>query len=219
MAHTKVYKMAADKLRSSCPYSRKYWTDFDYGLLDQIRIVKRPSKKESTTYNDIIIMLDTESSKDHKPKDRKDIGENHIVVWTISLRAYHHNMVTLYGRKPDEAAQCIKRIHEAMSGKVTVFYIHNLGWDWTFLRRFIMAELGTPKGQLNVKPYYPIYVEFSLNSINILQYEEKCSLIFINKKLLLQNGHLYFNNAHFLKCFIRSLIVPIYPHFSKIFLL
>lgn len=177
MAHTKVYRQAAEKLRASCPYSRKYWTDFDYGLLSQIRTVKRPSKKDPTTYNDIIIMLDTESSKDHIPEHRKDITENHIVIWTISLRAYHHNMVTLYGRRPDECAQCIKLIHESMDAKVTVFYIHYLGWDWTFLRRFIMAELGTPKGQLNVKPYYPIYVEFK-NGIII-----KDSLILAQRKL------------------------------------
>ena len=177
MAHTKVYKMAADKLRSSCPYSLKYWTKFDYGLLSQIRTVKRPSKKESITYNDVIIMLDTESSKDHKPKNRKDIAENHIVVWTISIRAYHYNMVTLYGRTPEECAQCIKKIHESMSGRVTAIYVHNLGWDWTFLRRFIMAEIGTPKGQLNVKPYYPIYVEFK-NGIIL-----KDSLILAQRKL------------------------------------
>ena len=161
MAHTKVYRQAAERLRASCPYSRKYWTDFDYALLDQIRTVKRPSKKgKSKTYNDIIIMLDTESSKDHVPVSRDDIAENHIVIWTISLRAYGSNMVTLWGRRPDECAQCVKQIHEGMSGEVTLFFVHNLGWDWTYLRRFLMAELGTPKGQLNVKPYYPIYIEF-----------------------------------------------------------
>ena len=178
MAHTKVYREAAEKLRTSCPYSRIYWDEFDYGLLDQIRTVKRPSKRDnSKAYNDIIIMLDTESSKDHKPKNRKDIAENHIVVWTISLRAYHHNMVTLYGRSPADAAACIKRIHESMQGDVTVFYVHNLGWDWTFLRQFIMAEIGTPKKQLNVKPYYPINIEFK-NGIIL-----KDSLILAQRKL------------------------------------
>ena len=109
MAHTKVYRQAAEKLRASCPYSRTYWTDWDYSILDQIRTVKRPSKREkSKTYNDIIMMLDTESSKDHRPKDRKDIAENHIVLWTISLRAFHYNMATLYGRRPDEFANVLR---------------------------------------------------------------------------------------------------------------
>ena len=178
MAHTKVYRLAAEKLRASCPYSCIFWEDWDYDILDQIRTVKRPSKKEkSKTYNDIIMMLDTESSKDHKPANRKDIAENHIVIWTLTLRAYHYNMVTLYGRKPSDAAKCLKRIHEAMAGEVTVFYVHNLGWDWTFLRRFIMAEIGTPKNQLNVKPYYPVYIEFKGGIIL------KDSLILAQRKL------------------------------------
>ncbi len=178
MAHTKIYREAAEKLKASCPYSRIYWDQFNYGLLDQIRNIKRPSKRDnSKAYNDIIIMFDTESSKDHKPANRKDICENHLVVWTISLRAYHYNMVTLYGRRPDELARCIKLIHESMQGDVTVFYCHNLGWDWTFCRQFIMAELGTPKKQLNVKPYYPINIEFK-NGIIL-----KDSLILAQRKL------------------------------------
>ena len=60
MAHTRVYREAAETLRASCPYSRTYWTEFDYSILKQIRTLKKPSKKEkSKTYNDIIIMLDT----------------------------------------------------------------------------------------------------------------------------------------------------------------
>lgn len=161
MAHTKIYREAAEKLRTSHPYCRCYWDQWDYNILDLIRTVNKPAKnKKKISYNDILMMFDTESSKDHKPANRKDICENHIVVWTLSLRAYHTNIVTLYGRKPDEAAQCIKRIHEQMQGDVSVFYVHNLGWDWTFERQFLMAELGTPKHQLNVKPYYPVFIEF-----------------------------------------------------------
>ena len=161
MAHTKIYREAAEKLKTSHPYCRCYWDQWDYNILDLIRTVNKPAKnKKKISYNDIIMMFDTESSKDHKPVNRKDICENHIVVWTLSLRAYHTNIVTLYGRKPDEAALCIKKIHEQMQGDVSVFYVHNLGWDWTFERQFLMAELGTPKHQLNVKPYYPVFIEF-----------------------------------------------------------
>ena len=161
MAHTKIYREASEKLRASHPYCRCYWDQWDYSILDLIRTVNKPTKnKKKISYNDIIMMFDTESSKDHKPANRKDICENHLVVWTLSLRAYHTNIVTLYGRRPDEAALCIKKIHEQMRGDVSVFYVHNLGWDWTFERQFLMAELGTPKHQLNVKPYYPVFIEF-----------------------------------------------------------
>ena len=180
MAHTKIYREAAAKLQASCPYSRCYWDQWDYFHLDLIRTVTKPSKKKNKkkdTYNDVIMMFDTESSKDHKPANRSDICENHIVIWTLSIRAYHYNIVTLYGRRPDELAVCIKRVHESMKGLISVFYCHNLGWDWTFERQFIMAEIGTPKNQLNVKPYYPVYIEFK-NGIIL-----KDSLILAQRKL------------------------------------
>lgn len=178
MAHTKIYREAAAKLQALHPYQRVYWDQFNFDVLDLIRTVNRPSKnKKKTSYNDIIMMFDTESSKDHKPKNRKDICENHLVVWTLSIRAYHTNIVTLYGRRPDELAMCIKRIHASLHGDISVFYCHNLGWDWTFCRQFIMAELGTPKSQLNVKPYYPIYIEFKGGIIL------KDSLILAQRKL------------------------------------
>lgn len=178
MAHTKVYREAQERLRASCPYKRIFWDKWDYSNLQLIRTLKRPSKREkSKTYNDVIMMADTETSKDHKPKHRKDICENHLVIWTLSLRAYHTNMVTLYGRSPEDLPRCIQKIMDAMSGEVTVLYIHNLGYDWTFLRRFFMAEFGTPKNQLNIKPYYPLFIEFK-NGLIL-----KDSLILAQRKL------------------------------------
>ena len=177
MAHTKVWKDAADKLRASCPYSLQFWDQFDYFILNQIRTVSRPSKKEKTTYNDVIMMADTETSKDHIPEHKKDIFENHIVCWSLAIRAFEYNIVTLYGRYPEDFPKCVKKIMDAMDGDKTILYFHNLGYDWTFLRRFIMADFGTPKGQLNIKPYYPVYIEFK-NGLVI-----KDSLILAQRKL------------------------------------
>lgn len=177
MTHTKIYRDARDKLIASCPYSMTFFKDWDYSILNQIRTVKRPSKKESITYNDVIIMGDTETSKDHKPKNKKDICENHVCAWTISIRAYEYNLCTLYGTRPDDFASCVRMILEQMEGMKTVLYFHNAGYDWTFLRRFLMAEFGTPKGQLNIKPYYPVYIEFK-NGLII-----KDSLILAQRKL------------------------------------
>lgn len=178
MAHTKVYRQAQEQIRASCPYSRTYWENWDYDILSLIRTLKKPSQSDKgKSYNDIIIMADTESSKDHKPKHRKDISENHLVIWTITLRAYHTNLVTLYGRNPEHFPVCVFRIMQHMAGDKTFLFIHNLGWDWTFLRRFIMAEYGPPKNQLNVKPYYPLFIEFN-NGLMI-----RDSLILAQRKL------------------------------------
>ena len=43
-------------------YKMLYWEDFDFSLLKHI-IVKRRSNKSQTTYNNVIIMADTETSK------------------------------------------------------------------------------------------------------------------------------------------------------------
>jgi len=178
MAHTKIYREAQEKLRASCHYSRKYWQDWDYDHLSLIRTLKKSTKRDKGfTYNDVIIGADTESSKDHKPKNRKDICENHLVIWTVTIRAYHTNLVTLYGRNPMDFPKCIQKIMDHMEGTRTILFIHNLGWDWTFLRRFIMAEYGTPKNQLNVKPYYPLFIEFA-NGLMI-----RDSLILAQRKL------------------------------------
>ena len=43
-------------------YKMLYWEDFDFSLLKHI-IVKSRSNKSQTTYNNVIIMADTETSK------------------------------------------------------------------------------------------------------------------------------------------------------------
>lgn len=178
MAHTKIYKEAQARLITSCPYTMSFYLEWDYSILKQIRTVKRASKRgDATTYNDVIIMGDTETSKDHLPKNKKDICENHVCAWTISIRAYEYNIVTLWGKKPNDFVECVSFILNELEGEKTVLYFHNLGYDWTFLRRFIMAEFGTPKGQLNIKPYYPVYIEFK-NGLII-----KDSLILAQRKL------------------------------------
>lgn len=178
MAHTKIYREAAEALKAASPYSVSYWDSWDYKALEHIRTLKKPTRRDKgKTYNDIIIMADTESSKDHKPKHRKDICENHLVIWTITLRAYHYNIVTLYGRNPEHFSLCVQKIMDEMAGDLTIMYFHNLGWDWTYLRRFIMADFGTPKNQLNIKPYYPLFIEFN-NGLMI-----RDSLVLAQRKL------------------------------------
>ena len=71
--------------------------------------------------------------------------ENHVCLWTISLRAYHKNIVTLYGFKPSNMIECMTKIHESMPGKRTVFYFHNWAYDKVFLQKFMYQKWGFPK--------------------------------------------------------------------------
>ena len=62
-------------------YKMCYWDKFKFERLSNIMYVKRAGRNDNDTYNDCIIMFDTETSK----KDPAVIGENHVVAFTVSI--------------------------------------------------------------------------------------------------------------------------------------
>lgn len=136
---------------STIKYRMCEYRTFDYSILSNILYLRRPGRSNSKTYNDIIIMADTETSKKNNGTEH-----NHVVVWTISLRAYGHNIVTLYGRTPSEFTDCVSMICSAMRGHYTIIYFHNLSYDYVFLRKFLFRDYGYPDKQLNTKSHYPV---------------------------------------------------------------
>lgn len=86
--------------------------------------------------------------------------DNHVVIWTLSIRLFNLNIATLYGRKPSELTDCIKRILEVLEGNKTFMYIFNMSYDYVFLRKFFNRDFGLPVKQLNVKPHYPVSIEY-----------------------------------------------------------
>ena len=165
MARTKQQnkKRDADKYFSKVKYQRSFWSDYDYTVLDHIPYVTRKGKGNNLTWNDVIIMLDTETSKtDEKIQlaNGNYVNRNIIVMFTISIRCCNRNIVTLWGKKPSDCIRCMQKIINRLDGNITPFYAHNLPYDWTFLRKFMFRQWGTPTKQLNVKSHYPIYIEF-----------------------------------------------------------
>lgn len=158
-------------LASNWDYTMCYWSEFDYRILQNC-IYKKYNRWNTSTCNDITIMLDTETSKKHenryltvyhKNKEPEEVYQpdhNHIVIWTITIRLFNIDIATIYGRKPSECVQAIKCMLENLKGDFTHIYVHNLGYDWTFLRRFFIKEWGFPTEQLNVKSHYPISIKF-----------------------------------------------------------
>ena len=146
-------------------YKYCYYLNFDYSKLNKTLSRKKNGSRSKITYSETYIMFDTESSKDHfteYDKDGKAITqENHICAWTISIRAFHENIVTLRGNKPSEAVHAISLIRNNIGADVVYIFVHNLPWDWMFMRRFLMREFGEPKKQLNVKSHYPITIQFN----------------------------------------------------------
>lgn len=137
-------------------YSFRFWRFFDYEIFNKISYCRRGGKGKGDSFNDVIIMLDTETSKERPG----EICPNYVVAWTMSVRGYGMNIVTLYGTRPSECVNAINSMIMNMPGDKTIIYVHNLSYDWVFLRKFFLREWGTPIHQLNVKPHYPLFIEF-----------------------------------------------------------
>lgn len=172
MNRQQLYKIR-QKFWDKWKYNFIFWDRFNYDYLSNIMYIKRAGRNENDTYNDCIIMFDTETSK----KKADEVGENHVVAFTVSIRAFDKNIVTLWGRRPDDLVKCLIQIHEAMAGQHTIYYCHNYPYDYVFIRKFLLQELGTPEKALNVKPHYPILMAFK-NGIII-----KDSLVLSQKSL------------------------------------
>ena len=137
-------------------YIRCFYAFFDYKTLNKITTITRTSKKKKELFNNVIIMLDTETSR----KTKEPGNANHICAFSIAIRFKHQNICTLWGHKPSECIECINMILAAMPGEKTIMYVHNLAYDYVFLRKFLFKEYGKPTRYLNVKPHYPIFFEF-----------------------------------------------------------
>ena len=172
MNRQQLYKYR-EKFWNKWNYNFIFWDKFNYDYLSNIMYIKRAGRNDNDTYNDCIIMFDTETSK----KNPDVVGENHVVAFTVSIRAFNKNIVTLWGRRPDDLVTCLIKIHEAMAGEHTIFYCHNYSYDYVFIRKFLLQKLGTPLKALNVKSHYPILMIFK-NGMII-----KDSLILAQKSL------------------------------------
>lgn len=138
------------------PYQFVFYDEYNYSILQNIMYTKKPGRN-SFSLSDAIIMLDTETSKSIPDI----VCENYVVAWTISIRTFHKNIVTLYGNKPSQCMECIQLLIDNIPGDKLYIYIFNASYDWTFLKRFFLNRFGYPIKQLNTKPHYPVYIEFN----------------------------------------------------------
>ena len=133
-------------------------------ILKFAETVRRAGRGSNDLYNDLIIGADTETSKTG-PDEFDETGryipqENIVVAWTISIRCESGNICTIWGLKPSEMMKFIKELHETLEGEKTIFYWHNMAYDFWFLQKFCVRTFGVPVKQLNTKPHYPVTIEF-----------------------------------------------------------
>ncbi|MBO7733493.1 MAG: hypothetical protein J6S67_13095 [Methanobrevibacter sp.] len=156
MTKKELERIRGQYLAEHHKYKMMHWEDFDYKILSNIMYTKKTGGRDNRSYSDAIIMADTETSKKYKTKQY----HNHVCAWTISIRAFDMNIVTLYGHKPTTFVTCLSRIRKALQGDFMVVYFHNLPYDWPFLELFLMEEYGRPHQQLNIKSHYPLFITF-----------------------------------------------------------
>lgn len=138
-------------------YNMIQWDKFDYKILNNVMYSRRSGRGENDTWADCIIMADTETSR----KNRKKSGHNHICAWTLSIRFFQMNICTIYGTAPDEFVLCLQKIRDNINADNIILFFHNLPYDYVFLRKFLFEQFGRPTKQLNIKPHYPLFVNFA----------------------------------------------------------
>lgn len=154
MLYRDVY-LLREKYFQKHEYVCTYFRDFDYGILNKVMYIRKPGQHEQEI-SDCIMMLDTETSKSVSG----EVCENYVVAWSLSIRAFHVNICTLYGNKPSECIECLNMVMDHLSGNQYYIYVYNLSYDWVFLRKFLIREYDIPCRQLNTKSHYPIYIQF-----------------------------------------------------------
>ena len=183
MTRQELYARKEKKLKQ-IKYKYCFYDDYNYKILKNI-CYKTKFSVHNNTYNDCIMMIDTETSKskhnktyvDSKGRLKYEPVDNYVVAWTLSIRAVSHNICTLYGRTPTELVECLNRILDIFQGEETYIYVHNLSYDWWFIRKFLFQAWHLPTYQLNTKSHYPVLIEFE-NGVKL-----KDSLILAQRSL------------------------------------
>ena len=146
----------------------------EYGLLG-IKLSKNSTLSIDSYYSDLVLEYpylfeeqyneadEVEAMADYLERNAppEEILDNYIVAFTISIRAFGLNMVTLYGHNPKDLAECLQRIRENIEADTMPVYVHNLAYDWQFMRQFLFERFDTPDKQLNVKSHTPLFIHFS----------------------------------------------------------
>lgn len=163
MRYSDIEARRARRVLRDFSYSYTYYINWDYSILSEI-LTRKKNGKKSATYSEAWIMIDTETSKEAEPtytgSGQMRTQQNHVCAWTCSIRAFRINLCTLRGSKPTELVHCLKIIREKIKAGKLYIFVHNLSYDWIFLRRFLMEEFGDPINQLNIKSHVPLTIEF-----------------------------------------------------------
>ena len=124
-----IEELRQEKAKAFPEYRCIKWERYKFSELKNIMYVRRSGRGDNDTYNDCIIMADTETSKEKAGT----IGANHVCAFTISIRAFNKNIVTLYGTRPSELVKCFNKIRNGATLwtlHITLIFLARL-LEWT----------------------------------------------------------------------------------------
>lgn len=118
--------------------------------------------------NQLYVMIDIETSKSHPDtwqidktgKRIFDPNPNYIVAWSMAVSVMGVTVHAVYDTDPETLPDAMEELHSVLPGNYTVFYAHNLSYDYVFLRKIFFGRWGYPTEQLATKPHYPIKILF-----------------------------------------------------------
>lgn len=108
-----------------------YVNDFDLDEIKKYPVLKKPKgnpagRKKSVTYLDCVCAFDIETTT--ATIRGKEV--NFMYIWQFQI----DEDVTIYGRTWSEFKFFLFRIRERIPGKMLVVYVHNLSYEWQYIK-------------------------------------------------------------------------------------
>lgn len=134
--------------------------DYDYMRLFDGDFIRKSNAGHYQSFYEKIITIDTETYV----SETEDIGW--ITDWTITIE----NDCCLYGNHVSDLLDTIDRICDTLHGdkEHTVrFYIHNLSYDYMFIRNHLIEKFGEPDRKLAVKTHRYVFLQWQSFGLEI----------------------------------------------------
>lgn len=138
--------------------------NFPYDYLNTIPVLTKGRGKNTREYLDIITAFDIETT------NLDEIEQSIMYIWQFQVGLEY----TVIGRTWEEYFSFLNRIREIIKDRILVIYVHNLSFEWTFLKGLY---------------YFPPEDVFATDSYKILKcsmfncFEYRCSYYLTNMSL------------------------------------
>lgn len=102
------------------------YSDFDVNVFDNYKVAKkgRGKRKKQCDYLDCICAFDIETATN------KALQVNYMYIWQFQI----HHELTVIGRRWNQFREFIERINEKLDDISLVVYVHNLSYEWQYLK-------------------------------------------------------------------------------------